>query len=72
MVTSLDSLVRTVTISIMSSSDRFSLFSGGGAGFIGRELTKLLKVKGHEVTIISRQPGQGRITWVRFNVYLHF
>lgn len=36
---------------------------GGGSGFVGRELTKLLKVKGHEVTIISRQPGPGRITW---------
>ncbi|XP_027009436.1 epimerase family protein SDR39U1 [Tachysurus fulvidraco] len=36
---------------------------GGGSGFVGRELTKLLKVKGHEVTIISRQPGVGRVTW---------
>ncbi|KAF4089413.1 hypothetical protein AMELA_G00066120 [Ameiurus melas] len=36
---------------------------GGGSGFVGRELTKLLKVKGHEVTVISRQPGPGRITW---------
>ncbi|KAI5103694.1 epimerase family protein SDR39U1 [Silurus meridionalis] len=36
---------------------------GGGSGFIGHELMKLLKVKGHEVTIISRQPGLGRITW---------
>ncbi|XP_037537827.1 epimerase family protein SDR39U1 [Nematolebias whitei] len=36
---------------------------GGGSGFIGRELTHLLKAKGHEVTVISRQPGPGRITW---------
>ncbi|KAI4902055.1 hypothetical protein NFI96_007195 [Prochilodus magdalenae] len=36
---------------------------GGGSGFVGRELTRLLKSKGHEVTIISRQPGPGRITW---------
>ncbi|KAM9501470.1 epimerase family protein SDR39U1 [Clarias gariepinus] len=36
---------------------------GGGSGFIGRELIRLLKVKGHEVTVISRHPGVGRITW---------
>ncbi|XP_064789235.1 epimerase family protein SDR39U1 [Oncorhynchus masou masou] len=36
---------------------------GGGSGFVGRELTCLLKKKGHEVTIISRQPGLGKITW---------
>ncbi|KAA0719469.1 Epimerase family protein SDR39U1 [Triplophysa tibetana] len=36
---------------------------GGGTGFVGRELTRLLKTKGHEITIISRQPGPGRITW---------
>ncbi|XP_018613611.2 epimerase family protein SDR39U1 [Scleropages formosus] len=36
---------------------------GGGSGFVGRELTQLLRRKGHEVTIISRQPGPGRITW---------
>ncbi|XP_053739081.1 epimerase family protein SDR39U1 [Synchiropus splendidus] len=36
---------------------------GGGSGFVGRELTRLLRGKGHEVTVISRQPGPGRITW---------
>lgn len=36
---------------------------GGGSGFVGRELTRLLKHKGHEVTVISRQPGPGKITW---------
>ncbi|XP_076151885.1 epimerase family protein SDR39U1 [Alosa pseudoharengus] len=36
---------------------------GGGTGFVGRELAKLLKNKGHEVTVISRQPGPGKITW---------
>ncbi|XP_062386569.1 epimerase family protein SDR39U1 [Sardina pilchardus] len=36
---------------------------GGGTGFVGRELSKLLKNKGHEVTVISRQPGPGKITW---------
>lgn len=36
---------------------------GGGSGFVGRELTRLLRTKGHEVTVISRQPGPGKITW---------
>lgn len=36
---------------------------GGGTGFVGRELTRLLKSKGHEITLISRQPGPGKITW---------
>lgn len=36
---------------------------GGGSGFVGRELNRLLRDKGHEVTVISRQPGPGRITW---------
>uniref|UniRef100_A0A673JDZ5 Epimerase family protein SDR39U1-like n=1 Tax=Sinocyclocheilus rhinocerous TaxID=307959 RepID=A0A673JDZ5_9TELE len=36
---------------------------GGGPGFVGRELTRLLKSKGHEITLISRQPGPGKITW---------
>ncbi|MBN3315715.1 D39U1 protein, partial [Atractosteus spatula] len=37
--------------------------SGGGTGFVGRALTQLLHSKGHEVIIISRQSGPGRITW---------
>ncbi|XP_034021273.1 epimerase family protein SDR39U1 isoform X2 [Thalassophryne amazonica] len=36
---------------------------GGGSGFVGRALTQQLRDKGHEVTVISRQPGPGRITW---------
>ncbi|XP_061835032.1 epimerase family protein SDR39U1 isoform X1 [Nerophis lumbriciformis] len=36
---------------------------GGGTGFVGRELIRLLRDKGHEVTVISRQQGPGRITW---------
>lgn len=38
--------------------------SGGGTGFIGTALTRLLKARGHEVKLVSRQPGPGRITWV--------
>nr|XP_057937822.1 epimerase family protein SDR39U1 [Doryrhamphus excisus] len=36
---------------------------GGGSGFVGRELMRLLREQGHEVTVISRQAGPGRITW---------
>ncbi|KAL4657227.1 epimerase family protein SDR39U1 [Arapaima gigas] len=36
---------------------------GGGSGFVGRELTQVLRSQGHEVTIVSQQPGPGRITW---------
>ncbi|XP_057714429.1 epimerase family protein SDR39U1 [Corythoichthys intestinalis] len=36
---------------------------GGGSGFVGRELTRILRSKGHEVTLISRNPGPDRITW---------
>nr|XP_034991514.1 epimerase family protein SDR39U1 [Zootoca vivipara] len=36
---------------------------GGGTGFVGRALTQLLRSRGHDVTLISRHPGKGRITW---------
>lgn len=36
---------------------------GGGSGFIGKRLTKLLSSKGYDVTVISRMPGPKRITW---------
>ncbi|KAM4853535.1 epimerase family protein SDR39U1 [Thomomys bottae] len=36
----------------------------GGTGFVGTALTQLLKTRGHEVTLVSRTPGPGRITWV--------
>ncbi|NP_001374255.1 epimerase family protein SDR39U1 isoform 9 [Homo sapiens] len=36
---------------------------GGGTGFIGTALTQLLNARGHEVTLVSRKPGPGRITW---------
>jgi len=36
---------------------------GGGTGFIGSSLSKLLTSKGYDVTIISRMPGLKRMTW---------
>ncbi|KAL4234543.1 hypothetical protein ACF0H5_006186 [Mactra antiquata] len=36
---------------------------GGGRGFVGRHLTKLLKDQGYSVTILSRQTGKDQITW---------
>jgi len=36
---------------------------GGGSGFIGTGLAKKLTARGDKVTIISRTPGPGRITW---------
>ncbi|OCT98069.1 epimerase family protein SDR39U1 isoform X1 [Xenopus laevis] len=36
---------------------------GGGSGFIGQSLSKLLNNRGHNVSIISQRPGKGRITW---------
>ncbi|XP_077309529.1 epimerase family protein SDR39U1-like isoform X2 [Lithobates pipiens] len=37
---------------------------GGGSGFVGQSLSQLLRKRGHKVTIISRKPGEQRITWV--------
>lgn len=36
---------------------------GGGSGFIGSVLTETLRERGDRVTWISRQSGEGRITW---------
>ncbi|XP_018336000.1 epimerase family protein SDR39U1 [Agrilus planipennis] len=36
---------------------------GGGSGFIGSYLSKLLSAKGYDVHIISRMPGIQRMTW---------
>ncbi len=36
---------------------------GGGSGFIGSALTARFRARGDAVTWISRQPGEGRITW---------
>ncbi|MEM6973183.1 MAG: TIGR01777 family oxidoreductase [Pseudomonadota bacterium] len=36
---------------------------GGGSGFVGTALREALQARGDRVTLISRQPGPGRITW---------
>ncbi|GAB0096394.1 Epimerase family protein SDR39U1 [Sergentomyia squamirostris] len=36
---------------------------GGGTGFIGKRLVKLLTTSGYDVTIVSRMPGLNRMTW---------
>ena len=36
---------------------------GGGSGFIGSALGRALRARGDRVTLISREPGPGRITW---------
>ncbi|XP_035679683.1 epimerase family protein SDR39U1-like isoform X1 [Branchiostoma floridae] len=36
---------------------------GGGSGFIGTALRKLLEHRGYQVTLISRTPGKNKITW---------
>lgn len=36
---------------------------GGGSGFIGTALSRALWARGDKVTVISRTPGLGRITW---------
>lgn len=36
---------------------------GGGSGFIGRHLTKILVENGYKVTVISRKPGVNKVTW---------
>merc|ERR1711935_663241 len=36
---------------------------GGGTGFIGTELCKTLKNKGYNPIIVSRSPGQSRVTY---------
>ncbi|MEM8769754.1 MAG: TIGR01777 family oxidoreductase [Pseudomonadota bacterium] len=44
-------------------TDQKHILIGGGSGFIGRALTRELQAAGHRVTIVSRFPGEGRLTW---------
>lgn len=38
--------------------------TGGGTGFIGKRLAKLMGQKGYDVTCLSRMPGPKRMTWM--------
>lgn len=38
-------------------------FTGGGTGFIGSHLTKVLTASGYDTITLSRMPGLKRITW---------
>ena len=46
-----------------SANDSKKVLVGGGTGFIGTELCKTLKRKGYNAIIVSRTPGQARITY---------
>lgn len=41
----------------------FSVFQGGGSGFIGTALSSLLRCSGYDVVIVSRLPGSFSMTW---------
>lgn len=40
-----------------------SVLIGGGRGFVGRHLKKLLTEEGYKVTVVSRQTAKNQITW---------
>lgn len=42
---------------------RKHILIGGGSGFIGRALTRVLRARGDQVTLISRDAGDERLTW---------
>lgn len=44
-------------------ADRLHVLIGGGSGFIGTALSQALRERGDEITIISRFPGENRMTW---------
>lgn len=43
--------------------DKLRVVIAGGTGLIGRQLSRQLIARGYEVSILSRQPGAGRLFW---------
>ena len=41
-----------------------SLKTGGGTGFVGQNLLRLLREKGYKGIAVSRKAGRGKLTWV--------
>nr|XP_054748602.1 epimerase family protein SDR39U1-like [Lytechinus pictus] len=46
-----------------SSLKNMKVLIGGGTGFVGTALRKQLEVKGHKALLLSRSPGQDKVTW---------
>ncbi|XP_013379327.1 epimerase family protein SDR39U1 [Lingula anatina] len=44
-------------------NSKMRVLIGGGTGFIGKHIARKLADKGHEVTLLSRSTGRGRLTW---------
>ena len=65
----LKSLFRYRHALLRQDMERFShtkpqkVLVSGGTGLIGSALVALLKTQGHEVVLLSRSPGEGRIVW---------
>jgi uncharacterized protein len=36
---------------------------GGGSGYVGQALVRSLEADGHEVVVVSRHTGPGRVSW---------
>lgn len=47
----------------IEDSNKKKVLVGGGTGFIGTELCKSLKRKGYLPVIVSRNPGEAKITY---------
>jgi NAD(P)-dependent dehydrogenase (short-subunit alcohol dehydrogenase family) len=69
---SFSGLLRAFIIHAETSRDKYlsldkdpkeKVLVGGGTGFIGTELCKTLRRKGYNAVIVSRTPGESRITY---------
>lgn len=59
-------IVKNKTIYQHIYSRSLHVLIAGGKGFIGQNLQKDLLSKGHKVTLISRKPSHGNLTWKDF------